>query len=48
MDTDAILQVEQWDFLMDWLWDVGAKELVSLVYYPPAAHLGQIWFLSKQ
>lgn len=39
LSATAILKVEQWDFLMDWLWVVGEKELVTLVYYPAALQL---------
>lgn len=47
LDTDVILKVEQWGFLMDWLWDVKV-ELVPLVCYPSAAQVQPMWAPCKK
>lgn len=46
LDTDAILKVEPWGFLMG-LWDVKV-ELVPLVCYPPATQVQPMWAPCKK
>ena len=48
LDADSVLQVVEWSFLMDWLWEAGEKELVILVYYPSATYLQPTSALSRK